>query len=266
MFYTLVSRSIITKINTPRDYFYIFLIGSVGYVILHWYLHMDKREGIVEKVREYLYYAMVFDAITAYVLMMMYPVKSDKKIQDDNEETEDLSNEETHTPEQKKAIMQKMQEARRLQQLRQKQLTEQNSPNNVQDRSNDHPAPQNNQISQEPKYLVKKLGETVQDEHKDQGDTGKRSIFTKSDESRESHETESDDQDDEKCEVTPTAKPTSNTNVKSVFTKSKSDLKVKGKKKESEIQDTEIQVYEGQEPDKESEKRKDKSKTKKADK
>ena len=59
MFYTLVSRTIITKISTSRDYLYIFILGSVLYVLLHWYLHMEERNGIVEKVREYLYYAMV---------------------------------------------------------------------------------------------------------------------------------------------------------------------------------------------------------------
>ena len=216
MFYTLVSRSLITKINTPRDYFYIFLIGSVGYVILHWYLHMDKREGIIEKVREYLYYAMVLDVITAYVLMKMYPAKSDKKNTDDNEETKD-STEDQYTPEQKKAIMQKMQEARRLQQMRQKQLADQN------------------QTKEQPVDNPKQDC----DEIKEVGDSGKRSIFTKSEESKESNESESETQaQDGEKDKTDNIKATSRTQP---------DIKVKGKKKDSEIQDTEIQVYEGQE-------------------
>src|SRR5579872_1640518 len=124
MFYTLVSRTVITKINTPRDYFYIFLIGSIGYVILHWYLHMEQREGIVEKIREYLYYAMVIDVVTAYIWMMLSPVKSDKETEDKEDTKNRERGNEQYTPEEKKMIMQRMQEARRLQQMRQKELAE----------------------------------------------------------------------------------------------------------------------------------------------
>ena len=228
MFYTLVSRSIITKINTPRDYFYIFLIGSVGYVVLHWYLHMDKRAGIVEKVREYLYYAMVFDVITAYALMMMYPAKADKKITDNNEESKD-SSEEQYTPEHKKAIMQKMQEARRLQQMRQKQIAEQTC-------NQTHVQPNEQPINIDKRKVDKYDKEAV--------DSGKRSIFTKSEESKESHDTESKSKSDEKKADQKKEKDKSTKQSSSPATKS--DIKVKGKNKDLEIQDTEIQVYEGQ--------------------
>jgi hypothetical protein len=130
MFYTLVSRTIITKITTPRDYLYMFIIGSVGYVVLHWYLHMDKRDGIVEKVREYLYYMMVFDMVTSYVLMTLYPVKSGKPdVSDDEKDENDGKNNNTqpYTPEQRRSLLQKMQEARRLQLLRQKEMADQNA-------------------------------------------------------------------------------------------------------------------------------------------
>jgi hypothetical protein len=153
---------------------------------------MDKRDGIVEKVREYLYYAMVLDVITAYVLMKMYPAKSDKKNTEDNEETKDAT-EDQYTPEQKKAIMQKMQEARRLQQMRQKQLADQN------------------QTKEQPVDIPKQDC----DETKEVGDSGKRSIFTKSEESKESNGSESETQAQEQAQD--------------------------GEK------DTEIQVYEGQE-------------------
>jgi len=130
MFYTLVSRTIITKITTPRDYLYMFIIGSVGYVVLHWYLHMDKRDGIVEKVREYLYYMMVFDMVTSYVLMTLYPVKSGKPdVNDDEKDENDGKNNNTqpYTPEQRRSLLQKMQEARRLQLSRQKEMADQNA-------------------------------------------------------------------------------------------------------------------------------------------
>jgi type IV secretory pathway VirB10-like protein len=226
MFYTLVSRSIITKINTPRDYFYIFLLGSVGYVILHWYLHMEKRDGIIEKVREYLYYAMVIDIITAYVWMVLSPVKTDKK-EDSNDETKNKEqykdhDENQYTPEQKKLIMQKMQEARRLQQIRQKELLDQRAneaqelpSNNQQNRNSDDKTPED-----------KKTPEP------------KKSIFSKSEDSRDSKESEPSEQSENSHHT--------NAENKNDVEKPSSDVVVKGKKKTVNRQDTDIPVYEGQ--------------------
>lgn len=113
MFFTLVGKTIIKQITSPRDYLTIFLIGIVGYVILHWYLHVEKRNGVVEKIREYLYYAMVIDAIVAYFVLKYAPINKqadDSKEQNDEKEVE-------YTPEQKLFLIQKMREAR-LQQLK----------------------------------------------------------------------------------------------------------------------------------------------------
>ncbi|VBB17847.1 hypothetical protein YASMINEVIRUS_310 [Yasminevirus sp. GU-2018] len=275
MFYTLVSRSLITKINTPRDYFYIFLIGSVGYVALHWYLHMEKREGIVEKVREYLYYAMVLDMITAYVLMMLYPAKSDKKSEEnDDSKDKESSNEEQHTPEQKKMIMQKMQEARRMQQMRQKELAEQRGRESGNSGAQSQPqgdqkgsSSQNAETGQaNEKGRVGQLAEQGANGANDtkgvakasstvtkgakEGDTqdpAKKSIFSKSDDSRDSRESndEDSDQDGDENEADNEEKEDNKTS-KGKSAKGGDKLKVKNKKRESEIEDTEIPVYEGQ--------------------
>ena len=214
MFYTLVSRTVVTKINTSRDYFNIFLIGSVGYVILHWYLHMEKRDGIIEKVREYLYYTMVVDVITAYAMMIMYPVKkSDEHNTDDVEESKEndkKKEEEQYTPDQKKAIMQKMQEARRLQQMRHKDMIEQKETKETKETK------ESNVINvDQPKKEEDNVGE-------------KKSIFTKSEESKESNVSSSKEVNE---------------------TKKSSSVRIKGKKKESEIEDTEIPVFEDKKKD-----------------
>ena len=277
MFYTLVSRSIITKINTSRDYLYIFLIGSVGYVILHWYLYKEKQEGLAEKIREYLYYTMVFDALITYVLMIMYPVKSEKPI----ENTDENYNEESHTSDQKKMIMQKMQDARRMQQMRQKELSDQKCKEILDPtRSNDLPthhqrtSPEQNQsMEKDTKQHSEKpedLNDTKKcdDENKNnitgsasQGNIVKKSIFTKSDDSKESNEDTNKETNKESSEKTnldadivdkDSKGNKKNNDSKSGIIKNKrvnglnnKDI-VKNKKKESDIEDTEIPVYKAQ--------------------
>ena len=224
MFYTIVSRSFITKINTSRDYFYIFLIGSVCYVILHWYLHMDKRDGIIEKVREYMYYTMILDGITAYVLMILYPPKNNKK----NTESVE-SDREQYSPEQKKAIMQKMQEARRLQQLRQRHLVEQeNKLITVQQNLQDPEQSKDQQQVPLNKDSIKIV--TI--------DSNKPSIFTKSEKTKESRKTESRKTESRKTESHKTESEKHD----------KKDNK-KINKKEPEIIDTEIPMYVAQDQD-----------------
>lgn len=221
MFYTLVSRTIITKINTSRDYFYIFLLGSVGYVVLHWYLHMEKREGIVEKAREYLYYAMVLDLIIAYVWMMFSPVKSDKKSDSDNDDSnEQKPAEKTYTPEERKMITQRMQEARRLQQLRQKELADQRAGANS---NSGKPNPQTKNSQDD----------NPEDDTHTPPDPKKSSIFSKSEAPKETDQTQTQTESQEAEQLDPQP-PT----------------KTKGKKKNkkvSERQDTEIPIYEGRE-------------------
>jgi len=278
MFYTLVSRTIITKINSPRDYFYIFLIGSVGYVILHWYLNMDEAEGIMGKIRDYLYYVMVIDAITAYVLMIMYPAKTDKIIEKDNDNDESKE-EEQYTPEQRKAILQRMQETRRLQQMRQRAMAEQQGLNN-----NDQPnvptkrdsppnanptlskgqgvVPKGHFIEQNPPAVSAvastdpaKVSEVGKDENKESTDNqGKRPIFVKSEESRESSYTGTDTatQGEKKKEQTKKNSHEANAISKDKNKSSKGDLRIKSKKKDTEAADTDIPKFENQKKEKSS--------------
>lgn len=121
MFYTLASKFLIKGSPQSRDFLTVFLAGSVMYVALHWYLHLDEKTGIVEQVRKYLYYAMVVDIITAYTLSVFFA----SPVEDKDESVEDKSeSKKQYTDEEKKAIMAKMQEARR-QQARARQLAEQ---------------------------------------------------------------------------------------------------------------------------------------------
>ena len=252
MFYTLVSRTAITKINSPRDYFYIFLLGSIGYVVLHWFLNMDKREGMVEKVREYLYYAMAIDMMIAFALLWLMPAKPDQKTLDDKESKEhhgaDGEANKEYTPEQKNFIRQRMLDARRQQQqrLRQKDLAEQRAhegQNNDQHKGSDNGQNQDQdqeyeedqhedhdqneeQEKQIPPKNVKRLEQkSAAPESKET----KKSIFSKSEDSRDSRDSKKESES-EQTQNEGESKP------KQVLTK---------KKKIADRQDTEIPVFEG---------------------
>ena len=116
MFYTLVSKKFIKNIRTQRDYLYIFLTGSIGYISIHWYLNMDNQTGIKQTVRNYLYYIMILDAFVAYSIIRIN-TKTQQELK-----TEEVSKPNIeYTPEQKMLILQKMQEARQLQQQKHKE-------------------------------------------------------------------------------------------------------------------------------------------------
>lgn len=247
MFYTLVSRSLITKINSSRDYLNIFLVGSIGYVILHWYLYSEKKEGIMEKIREYLYYLMVVDIITSYVLVTFYPSKSDKKTIESEDQIDVSQPPQLQlTPEQRQLIMQRMQNSKRLQQQKVKESLQKeeasgndNIPNsstevvktnedtNQNPNLNPNPNPNSNskQNSTSSEELPKKTKDNSDGDNVPQPTQTKKSIFTKSEESRDLVDTDTNESEKSK-----------DTNK---------NLKIK-KKKDTEISDTELPIFNGQ--------------------
>ena len=80
MFYTIVSRILKTD-----NYLHIFIIGSILYVMIHWYLHMEKtRLGLLLICQKYMYHLMVADFSVACILLKLFPFK--KNVEDENED------------------------------------------------------------------------------------------------------------------------------------------------------------------------------------
>lgn len=71
MIYTLISNlPLIKKDCTNRKYFKLFLIGSVLYVLLHYYLFgKSQNKDIIMKYRKYIYPFMVCDLSVAVILL-----------------------------------------------------------------------------------------------------------------------------------------------------------------------------------------------------
>ena len=96
MFYIISSRiPFISSDKTNRKYFKVFVIGSIFYVLLHYYLNKEVRQGMIEKVRKYIYYAMGVDLAIACVLLkyIKTSIPNDTENNDDNDSEDDNKDE-----------------------------------------------------------------------------------------------------------------------------------------------------------------------------
>ena len=81
MIYVLVTKTLIKQINTKRDYLKIFAIGSVAYVIIHYYLSKNKLSSYVDKIATYLPALMIADfAAAIYLVKNNLPDQPDEQV------------------------------------------------------------------------------------------------------------------------------------------------------------------------------------------
>jgi hypothetical protein len=206
MFYTLSSKFLI-KNATTKDFLYIFLSGSVGYIAIHWYLH---KHNIKLDYVKYIYYFMVIDLAVSYYIINNN-TKRLVKLEKENSKNNDISKSKEintqkieYTPEEKLLILRRMQEARQMQ-LRNKLNNEQRI-----------------------EVIDENINYDVNNEENIENDEAlecKKSIFTKSDEeSKESEESKNtkNSKDEEK--------------------ENKELVKVK-KKTTEDMEDTELPLY-----------------------
>lgn len=69
MLFTLISKlPFMESDNSKKKIFKIFVMGSVLYIMLHYYLHSSVQNELLLKFRQYLYYAMGVDFAVAWFL------------------------------------------------------------------------------------------------------------------------------------------------------------------------------------------------------
>lgn len=68
MFYTLASRIPLISTNKSKKFLLIFVVGSIAYILLHYYLYSGERFELLDKLKNYLYYVMALDLGVAYFL------------------------------------------------------------------------------------------------------------------------------------------------------------------------------------------------------
>src|SRR3989344_591394 len=105
MFYTIISKiPFFANDSSKYKMLKIFIIGSVIYVILHYFLYSEMLDNISisEKLKQYLYYIMSFDIACAY-MSLATPIPCENN----NENyANDANDENGFSPEQIKAIQQ----------------------------------------------------------------------------------------------------------------------------------------------------------------
>jgi len=89
MFYIISSRiPLISSDKTERKYFKLFIVGSLLYVALHYYLNNEIRTGIPEKLRKYIYYIMGVDySIACILLKYIKPLNPEEESDDEDNNT-----------------------------------------------------------------------------------------------------------------------------------------------------------------------------------
>lgn len=86
MFYTLISKlPFMANDKSPRKIFKIFVIGSIFYALLHYYLYSSEFSGLLGKAKSYLYYVMAADFAVAYVLTKFFGPTTDESSIDNTE-------------------------------------------------------------------------------------------------------------------------------------------------------------------------------------
>lgn len=77
MFYTIASK--IPILSGKNNFLTVFLLGSLAYVLLHYYLWANQQIDIVEKAKVYLYYVIFVDLAIAYFLSRGGPDDTDEE-------------------------------------------------------------------------------------------------------------------------------------------------------------------------------------------
>jgi hypothetical protein len=114
MFYILTSKFLIKK-QCERDYLYIFIVGSIFYILIHWYLNKEIRGGTVDKIRNWIYAIMALDAALTYFITKIF--QNNVKVEDEDEET-NTRKDEGLSQEKKQLMIKKLEQAKKLQQLK----------------------------------------------------------------------------------------------------------------------------------------------------
>lgn len=116
MFFTVLSKTVFQNNTSPRKYFYLFVVGIVFYIALHYFLFMKSHGELVDKMKKYLYYVVPADFALAFFLMNSE--KKEKKSEDESDSDDEQGGGHKYTKEEMKKNSQNMARARKIQEHR----------------------------------------------------------------------------------------------------------------------------------------------------
>ena len=88
MFYIIASRlPLVYSDSTKRKYLKLFILGSIIYLCVHYYLFLEIRTGLLENIKSKLYYVMMIDFGISLILTRFL---SKPKVIDEEEDDENM--------------------------------------------------------------------------------------------------------------------------------------------------------------------------------
>ena len=133
MFYIIASRiPLVYSDTTNRKFLKIFILGSLLYICIHYYLHLEVRSGIIDKIKSKLLFVMAGDfAIACTLAKFLSPIVSTPA---DGESDEGESDKPKYLANEKERIMKELEDRRKAEILRtqQAQLVQQASAQQAQ--------------------------------------------------------------------------------------------------------------------------------------
>ena len=78
MFYIIASKIPYVSTMKSNQLLIIFILGSIAYILLHYYLYSRENIEFVENIKGYIYYIMTIDLAVAYFLSIMFKVDTDE--------------------------------------------------------------------------------------------------------------------------------------------------------------------------------------------
>ncbi len=119
MFYIIASRiPLVYSDTTNRKFLKIFILGSLLYICIHYYLHLEVRTGIIDKIKSKLLFVMAGDfAIACALAKFLSPVIS---VSADNE-AEETEGKPKYLVNEKERIMKELEERRKAEMIRNQQ-------------------------------------------------------------------------------------------------------------------------------------------------
>jgi hypothetical protein len=93
MFFTIISKLPALVSDDNKKLLKIFIIGTVLYLLCHYYLFSGERSTILNNVKKYFYHVMAVDFVVAYLVITLLSPKKDDDETKDNTDVKDSEDE-----------------------------------------------------------------------------------------------------------------------------------------------------------------------------
>lgn len=235
MFYTIVSKTPLVPSNDfGTKFFRVFLLGSIAYILLNYFVYSSDKGFVFDKVKDYFYYLVALDLVIAYIICRWLSNYIDEdEIVDDNQtvdreqykqQKQDIDNIDNNVQE-----LRRMMEHKNM--MRQRMMTANPQVQQELDNRNDN---QNGTASQQSPFMTKEEAaeeENIQSSNKN---------VTKKNEKNEKNGPK-----DKKSEQKKSSESSSENRSHKSKTKSDTSNRKQIRKKKNEDTDTHIPVYYG---------------------